>query len=166
MKPLFFLVLAAAPVFAAPPQDSHEHGRAYIDVVQEETRLHVALRLSGMDALGFEHAPRTAAQKQALTEAHAHLRELVFNPACTLERVEITGMDEDHGDHDHDNHDHDGHAELGGIYELRCDAAVKELQLDLFARFPSLEKIQVQAVTATAQHGAVLNKPQTVFRLP
>ena len=69
---LLILALATAPAWA---QHSHVHGQARLDVAIDGPLLTLAFE-SPLDSLvGFEHRPRSAAQKQAAEAAIARLRD-------------------------------------------------------------------------------------------
>ncbi len=91
---------------------NHEHGRLTLNVVVEGTLLSVELEAPGMNVLGYEHRPRTAAE-QAQFESQARWlqsgRAAVGVPpaaACRLEKVTVSSpawsaaqAGEDHGDY-------------------------------------------------------------------
>jgi hypothetical protein len=91
---------------------THEHGHVTLNVVVEGTLLSVELEAPGMNVLGYEHRPRTAAE-QAQFESQARWlqsgRAAVGVPpaaGCRLEKVTVSSPDwsaaqagEDHGDY-------------------------------------------------------------------
>lgn len=118
------LVFAAGAVFAASENGHrehgpHEHGRGTLDVVLEGEDLVVELRMPGVNVVGFEHAPGTDTEREAVRRALARFRDpaavLVPSPGaeCESERVEATLSVMGHGDSgDHDeHHDDDGHGQ-------------------------------------------------------
>lgn len=68
------VLFAAAPALAHGP---HEHGAARLDVAVEGNTVEISLESPLANALPFEHAPRDAAQRQA-----------VLNMAATLHKAE------------------------------------------------------------------------------
>ena len=66
--PLTLPVLALAAALAAPGAWAHTHGEAQIDVVLEDTQLSLYLHSPLEVFLGFERAPRTAAEKNAVQQ--------------------------------------------------------------------------------------------------
>lgn len=123
------LLLAAAPLTAQGAERAHEHGVAELHVAIEAETMEIEL-VSPLDSLiGFEHAPRTPAQRAALAAAQAALRDparvfvLPAAAACALQAVTLftpwsQGADEDAvgrdpaqkaDDHDAHGHDADGH---------------------------------------------------------
>ena len=130
-------MLAALPMFVAGAafaasedghreHGAHEHGRGTLDVAVEGEELVVELRMPAVNVVGFEHAPGTDAEREAVRQALARFKDpaavLVPSPdaECEPERVEtgFPGMgpggprehhDEDEHEHKHE-HDDDGEA--------------------------------------------------------
>ena len=123
------LMFAASAVFAASEDghrehDPHEHGHGTLDVVVEGEDLVIELRMPGVNVVGFEHAPGTDAEREAVEQALARFRDpaavLVPSPGaeCEPERVEAALSIIGHEDpHDHDEHHDDGHEQDGHAHE-------------------------------------------------
>ncbi len=119
--------------------DAHVHGHVKFNIAQDGQDLLVEITAPGADVVGFEHAPKTDAEKAALTKAKATLNDvnnLLILPkaaGCQLVDADIDntleshqGHDDhddhhnhkDHDDHkghdDHHDHDHDGHDDHKG----------------------------------------------------
>ncbi|HCB42694.1 MAG TPA: DUF2796 domain-containing protein, partial [Pseudomonas sp.] len=85
--------------------------------------------------------------------------------------------DHDHDEHDHHDadehahdeheHEHGEHADIEGRFDYVCAAPeqLEALTLPLFNDFPAMQRIQVQAITASGQHGAVLTADQPTLPL-
>jgi len=167
--------------------DAHVHGHGQLQVVLEDPVVAVGLNLPGMDVVGFEHAPQTDAQQQAVADALAQLEQadslfaLSEAAGCSLAQVETAlipmGMD-DH-DHDHeddhaDDHDHDhgddhdhqaSHTEFQAEYRYACEdlAALEEITLILFEQFPALQSVEAQAVGPTGQTARTLTPDDAIL---
>ncbi len=112
--------------------DAHEHGHGVFRMAIEDDHAEVELEVPAFDVVGFEHAPSTDDQRQAIAEAAAQLgrpADLFAMPSaagCVAGRIEIAfgalGGDmhddeeheehsdhDDHGDEKHDDHDDHGH---------------------------------------------------------
>ena len=100
--------------------EAHEHGRGMLDIVAEGEELVVEFRIPAANVVGFEHAPRDDAEREAVRKAAETFRNpasVLVLPAeaeCEIEEAEagIVGMgaddhDEEHG-HEGEDHDHDG----------------------------------------------------------
>lgn len=145
MKP--FLMALAASSLAAPAvaQDTrelsaHVHGVSTAEIAIEGRTVEINILSPGMDIVGFEYAPSTAADKDAVDAAvrvmlvPENIVTLPADAACRVaevlahlhsgdhdhdeEHAEDDHSDhgdhadhEDHEDHDHDDHGHEDHAD-------------------------------------------------------
>ena len=103
--------------------EAHEHGRGMLDIVAEGEELVVEFRIPAANVVGFEHAPRDDAEREAVRMAAETFRNpasVLVLPAeaeCEVEKAEagIVGMgaeeqDEDRNEGEDDDHDEDEHA--------------------------------------------------------
>ena len=101
-------LLAAAGAFAASEDghrehDPHEHGHGALDIVLEGEELVAEFRIPAVNVVGFEHAPRDDAEREAVHEAVVRFANAaaVLVPAadaeCEIEdaEAEIAGTDRD-----------------------------------------------------------------------
>ncbi|WP_425056889.1 DUF2796 domain-containing protein [Pseudomonas abyssi] len=134
----------------------------------------------------------TVARVKAALEQADGLFTLTAAADCQLQQVELDSPlfaahdheEHEHEDHDHDEHDaddhaHDGehehehehehgeHADIEGRFDYVCAAPeqLEALTLPLFNDYPAMQRIQVQAITASGQHGAVLTAEQPTLSL-
>ena len=128
-------VLLACTAFAASDDErreheAHEHGHGTLDIVVEGEELVIELRIPAVNVVGFEHAPKDDAEREAVRQAlvpfgnATSLFVLSAEADCEVEEAEaaISSMGhedehegEGHGDgdgHDHekDEHETDEHA--------------------------------------------------------
>ncbi|GMQ45329.1 zinc uptake protein ZrgA [Vibrio sp. 10N] len=99
--------------------DAHVHGHVEFNIAQDGQDLLVEITAPGADVVGFEHAPKTDAEKTAIANAKTKLKDvnsILTIPAaanCKLVEAHIENTLEsgDHDEHDHhDEHkDHDDH---------------------------------------------------------
>ena len=107
----------------------HEHGHGALDIVLEGEELVAELRIPAVNVVGFEHAPRDDAEREAVHAAIERFSDAaaVLVPSadaeCEIEDAEagIAGEDHDghwsvgaHAEHDHEHgaeHEEEGHAE-------------------------------------------------------
>lgn len=108
--------------------DPHEHGHGALDIVLEGEELVAELRIPAVNVVGFEHAPRDDAEREAVHEAVVRFANAaaVLVPAadaeCEIEdaEVEIAGTDHDGNwrvgakgeveeGHEGEDHDSDAH---------------------------------------------------------
>lgn len=154
-------LLVAAPVLAAdeaaPQPKAHQHGAARLEVTVDRGLLQIALEGPAENFLGFEHAPRTDAQKKTAARVEEQLKQpaQLFTPMAAAEcraqpsRVEIKlpppGSKETH-------------SEVEAEWRWQCarPAALGHVDVGLFKSFPRLKELRVQIVTAQGQKAAVL----------
>lgn len=153
--------------------DSHEHGAAQLDAALDGTTLEIELRSPAVNLLGFEHAPRSAAEKSRLAETRAQLERphalftLPADARCTLAEARLESplfAGADH-EHEHDQHEHGGatHSDIQAHYRYNCAApdALRALDLrGLFEAFPGTEKIEAQIIGPNGQQGRQLRAAQ------
>jgi hypothetical protein len=190
------LGLAAAVAAAADRREAgvHEHGAGELSVALDGNDLEISLEGPADNFVGFEYAPRTAAERKALADAEATLRapdRLFVLPAaagCRLQSATVeaphadTGDaakdsapagkavsdDKDHGDdHDDEHGDEDGHSEFSAVYAWRCGRpeALDSLRVQVFARFPGTERLDAQVATPAGQKAVTLKPSAPVLRL-
>jgi hypothetical protein len=144
-------------------QEAHEHGVAHLNVAAQASELYLEFISPAANIVGFEHPPRTDAQKTAVKEAVETLNDgeaLIVLPAgaqCRLaEPIVETDIDSDPSSEHHEHHeadDHQRHSEFTAEYHFVCDHPDKLAHIDvmLFHDFPGIERIEVQLLTGTKQ---------------
>jgi len=159
---------------------AHEHGVAHLNVAVEGNNLVIELFSPAANIVGFEHHPKTKAQKIQVEEAREKLgaAEMLFKlPTQAQGRLVSsnvdTNIDSDSADtsyqheeadvhdkdeqnaHDHhkDAHEHARHSDFKAQYQFFCDTPEKLAYLDvmLFQIFPGIEHIEAQILTDTGQ---------------
>ena len=121
--------LLAGAAFAASDgehreHEAHEHGHGTLDIVVEGEELVIELRIPAVNVVGFEHAPKNDAEREAVRQAlvpfgdATSLFVLSAEADCEVEEAEaaIASMGhedehegEGHGDGDGHGHEKDGH---------------------------------------------------------
>lgn len=161
MRPLLIALMIAAPALAAP---AHQHGVAALDVGVEPGRVTLDLDTPLDNLLGFEHAPRSDAERE---RAEAVVKKLkaadgLFRidsaAGCTLGKVTLVSPVLGLGGTAPDK---DAHADLQGRFEFTCKAGNKAgfVEVGLFDAFAPLKRIDLQVVTPRGQLKATLVKP-------
>lgn len=110
---------------AGHAQQAHVHGVVNVDLALDSDDLLVQLSAPQADITGFEHAPRTDAERQSVADAIATLRApglFVPNSAagCRLTDVDVRGLGDEDDDDAH-GHDHDKEAEEHGHSHAKKD---------------------------------------------
>jgi hypothetical protein len=167
------LALCAAFVVgaaAAPARDgAHVHGVVRLDVALDGPTLSVQL-VAPLDALlGFEHRPRTEAQRRAVDTMIRRLQDVPAlvrpDPAaqCSVTRARHAtdvlspsagvGKERDHAD-----------VEASFEFACRQPERLAAIELGLFDAFARIERIDVQ-VAGKTQSRQTLKRPQTRLQL-
>jgi len=180
---------AATPALAQ--HSAHVHGLVRVDIAVDGPSLTVRVEAPLDSLVGFEHRPRTAAQRQAAAAALKQMREGtallqpdaaaqcvlaetqvqadVLEPAAAAQKTgEPAPKGHGHG-HAHDKkHDHgDEHADLEASYRFDCaaPASLKALDLGLFDAFKRIQRIQVQVAGPQGQSKQTLRRPAKTVTL-
>lgn len=163
MRRFLLCAACAALIPAAWAGKAHEHGVVRLDIAVEHATLSIALESPLDSLLGFERAPRTAAERQSVQAMAATLKAAAnlfrIDPAagCSLSRAELSsaalklGAAAPRPD--------DGHGDLDGDFEFTCRAAPAFVDVALFAAFPRMSRIDVQTATARGQRKLALKRP-------
>lgn len=152
---------------AAMAASGHVHGQAELEVAVEGGSLTVTLRSPLDSLLGFERAPRTAAQKAAAETLLQRLRDpaALFKASagagCALVSTEIDapvlGV-APAGASATRQADKDAHAELVSTMRFRCEqpAQLRALDVALFEQYRRLHRIEARIVGPRGQSSARL----------
>lgn len=135
---------------------AHEHGRASVDIAIERGQLTLALDTPLDNLLGFERAPRTAAERQAAEAAVARLRAadgwVRIDPkaGCTLADVVLESDALGLGGGTHQEGEH---AEMEGSITYRCTDATQAayIELGLADAFKRIRTVDVQVAGPNGQ---------------
>ncbi|HEY0930918.1 MAG TPA: DUF2796 domain-containing protein [Gemmatimonas sp.] len=147
---------APAPAGASSHAWQHVHGQARLMLGVEGKTGQAELRAAGDDVFGFEHAPRTASERDVQAKAFGRLRasgaQLIrFDPAlgCTISARDVR-MDTKPG----------AHGEVVATYQIACRVAPqgKPVRFGISAAFPGIDRVAVQLVSDTAQSGATISR--------
>lgn len=192
----FLALLAAVPAAAQQHQHgkqqlgAHEHGRGFLNIAIEGTRVTLEFQAPGSDIARSETKPNTPERKAASDAALATLEqplELFRLPAaaqCTVvqakSRMTIIGDGEpgtlaNHGSSSHAKHgkhahksgeDHRGHSDYHGSYHLDCavPAQLTAIELPYFKVFPRAEKVTIQVIGPRGQASGEATAKSPVFR--
>lgn len=145
---------ATSTVHAAAP---HEHGSGQLAAALEGEALTLALTLPLDSLLGFERAPRTAAEKQAADKAIDKLRrdtDIVRpDPAAQCERSDVTLVSAVLGLGSATSASADEHADVDATYTFRCKqpARLAHVDLPVMTAFPRVARIEAQLIAEKGQ---------------
>lgn len=164
MRPssLLLALFFSLPALAAPP---HVHGEAKLEIVVEGEMLAIHLDSPLANLLGFEHAPRTPAEQQAVKAMAATLHQtgrlFVLDAAagCSSPSVELASPVLD------GKATADGHLDLEADFRWQCRhlPALRGIETRLFAAFPRLKRIGVDFAGPAGQQAGRLTPEVTHF---
>lgn len=163
--PLAALLVVSTPALAQ--HKAHVHGVVKLDVAVQGATLSVQLEAPLDSLVGFEHRPRTDAQRQAAAAALRQLNDgaALFKPdaaaGCTLTRTEVNGDALQPAAPGSPAPKDGGHADLDASYEFTCTtpAQLAGLEQALFSTFKRISRIEVQVAGARGQARQTLRRP-------
>ena len=166
------LAFAAAALFAAPflsaqaqQQHAHVHGQIKLDVAIDGPTVVIDMESPLDNIIGFERAPKTAAEKKIAEDAIAQLRAadklFVVDPAanCKLGPVDLRSSALGLGNPD--PNEPPGHADLDATFSFNCTnaAAAQFIAVGLFAAFMGTRQSAARIASAQGQFKRQLKRP-------
>jgi Protein of unknown function (DUF2796) len=154
------------PVFVDAESHAHVHGVATLEVAVEANKVTLLLDSPLDNLLGFEHTPRTDAERRQADDMVVTLRAggtlFTIDPAaqCMLGNVELRSAALNLGRPQPEAND-DGHADLDGSFEYICKDATRATYIEtgLLDAFPRLQRIDVLVATSKGQLKRELKRP-------
>lgn len=139
---------------------AHQHGHGTLKIAIEGRTVDIELAAPGDDIVGFEHAPKTNAQKAAVEKAIQQLSSplalfvLPAAAACTVKEAKA----------DVDRSGGADHSEFKATYKLECGTpkALASIRFEFFKIFPRAVELDVAIVSEKAQKSYEVSrkKPQ------
>jgi hypothetical protein len=144
---------------------THVHGKGRLDIAVDGAELTISMELPLDSLTGFEHAPRTPAQRATLSATLKQLQDAaaLFVPSaaarCSLKSVQVA-------DPFSSKDTQPGHADIDAEYVFSCagSAELKAVEVRLFKYFERLRSLDFQRATPTGQAGGSLRSGQNVVR--
>jgi len=169
------LALGVAPSLvslAAEHQHAHVHGVVVLGVAIDANTVTLQLEAPLDNLVGFEHAPRTEAQKKAVGAMFERLkapqRLFGFAPAAQCELQSSSAESEAlRAGAAEGTAGGEEHADLDGSFVFACKqaAAVDSIDLSgLLAAFPRIARIDAAIAAPTGQFKRVLKRPDRTLR--
>jgi hypothetical protein len=160
------LALALVSPMAAAHK-AHTHGVADLDVAVDGGRISVALSAPAADVVGFEHAPRDAAQRDAVAAAekllrsHAELFAMPASAGCRFVSADVTVPWQDGAGSD------DGHADFGARWEFDCTDPAKLgfLEVRIAQKLPGDLRLRATVLDERGQQRTELSRSRTRLTL-
>lgn len=157
-------VLLSFPALAQRAQHAHVHGKVELGIAVDGPSITIEMESPLDNLLGFERAPRTDVEKNAVEQMVARLRAadhlFQIDPAagCKLGPVQLESAALGLGKAEPDK---DGHAELEATFAFNCTNAAKARFVDtqLFEAFPATRQIEAEIAAPDGQFKRSLKRP-------
>jgi hypothetical protein len=164
-----FALAALSALAAEAAPHAHDHGAAQLQVALDGPLLTLTLRAPMDGVAGFERAPRNAAERQALADALARLRDAatLYQPdaaaQCQLERAQApdpfaagrrAGAGADHAD-----------VEAEAVFRCAQPALLRALEVRLLESFPRFKRVEALVATPQGQRKFMLRRPARTLKL-
>ena len=166
-----FALIAALPLFlfcttvmAADKHAAHSHGVGNLELVVQGSSVKASFEIPMESLLGFEHLPRTPAQKKAMADlqtATAQASYFITLPAaadCQPKSLQVNA--------DMFKAQKSEHSDLDVALEFSCaqPSALKQLDIPLFKKHPRLSSLKVDMVSPKGQASVTLKAKDPVLR--
>ena len=166
LNALVWVAMAGSPQARA---GVHEHGVVKLDVAVDGNVLTLQLEAPLDSLLGFEHRPRTQAQRQA---AQAVLKRIndgasLFQPSraasCTFSKstFDADALQSNPAAKPGE------HADLDAIFEFQCAQPdkLRDIDVALFDAFKRIQRINAQVIGPKGQALRTLKRPDRLLKL-
>ena len=141
---------------------SHVHGEGKLNFVVEGQKLVAEFELSADDVLGFEHKPKTDAQKKKLTDALALLtKDLVSVKGCAQSNAASITSDL------LNESPKTTHADFVVTQTFSCkdSSKIDQIEVKVFSLFPKLTKLRVQGVLEKSSVATTVSPKNTSIKI-
>ena len=171
---IFVLVIAlvATASRAAVPEEfaqrpAHEHGKITINAALENQELSIELDAPADNVIGFEHAPRTEAERKAVHDALLLLRSaqsLFGLPSAAQCRVTASDISSPHWEIEptsaHEEAPHEQHADYEGRFTYRCQAPRELTWLEpwILDKLRGVHEARINLITPSGQRSQIVTR--------
>jgi hypothetical protein len=161
------LLLVATLSSGAGAHSAHVHGLVGMSIAVDDDEVSVQIEAPLDSLVGFEHAPRTEAQKRAVQAMLDRFSKadtlLAFDPKaqCSLIDSQVESTAEASGDADA------GHADLDATLRFRCADVTQLRTLDvagLMSAFARISRVEAEIASGQGQYKSSVQRPQTRLR--
>ena len=157
----------------SPVLSRNARGTTVIEIVQDAHKLHIAFELTGMDAVGFEHAARSDADVDAINATMDTLQTpdawLVANAdaRCHLSFSSVTPHVFRIGEGHEGKGAADKRADIDVEYIYECDVPqqLRAIEFNLIEQFPRLRGVIVNASLSSGPVQRLLSTPRATIQL-
>jgi hypothetical protein len=149
---------------------AHEHGHLRLQLALEKNVLHVDLIAPALNVLGFEHEPRTAAEKRKAEMAPPQLRDLPaplrLPPEAGCRRTSGRILEAHDEDHEH-QHEHEEHRDVTIHWTYQCarPEALTWAEAAVLSQLTGVERVDVDSILPGSQKSARVKRADERVRL-
>ena len=154
------------PVWAADKYEhaGHSHGQGQLELVVQGGSVKANFEIPMESLLGFEHLPKTPAQKKAMADLQAgvtqpeYVLRLPKAAACELKSVQAQS--------DMFLGKKSTHSDLDLSIEFTCSqpAELKQIEFPIFKKHPRLKSLKVDMLTPKGQGATTVKTKDPVLR--
>ena len=154
------------PVWAADKHEhaGHSHGQGQLELVVQGGSVKANFEIPMESLLGFEHLPKTPAQKKAMADLQAgvtqpeYVLRLPKAAACELKSVQAQS--------DMFLGKKSTHSDLDLSIEFTCSqpAELKQIEFPIFKKHPRLKSLKVDMLTPKGQGATTVKTKDPVLR--
>lgn len=150
---------------------AHVHGVATLDIVFDKNKGQLEFRSPLEAVLGFEHAPKTEKEIQALKDLISDFesnitKKINLKPelACNFQKETIEILKEEPVTHSHSSKKSSQHSDFLAKFQIQCATEVTNTPITLnFSDIKGIKKLAVTVITNKSQKSFELKgKPQTI----
>jgi len=147
-----------------PVHAAHSHGVGNLELVVQGASVKASFEIPMESLLGFEHLPRTPAQKKAMADLQTAVGQtsyFISLPAAADCQPKSLQVNADMFDGKKSEH-----SDLDAEMEFSCSqpSALKQLEISLFKKHPRLSSLKVDMVTPKGQASVTLKAKDPVLR--
>lgn len=173
---LSFMHVAFAAKGAHKNLEAHVHGEGSFNFVidQKSNQAELNFKFPALQVLGFEHKPKTSAEKKVHADSHLMLKDPknIFTLVTDTQKpagcvfgdsvLKIPYIEESHTGHSHKGHDHD-HADYELTYKISCQdiAQLSGFNLEAFKKLKNLDKLKVEGLSGDKSISTLLTPART-----
>ena len=169
-KWIFTLIFQAAsvllPAWAADKHEhaGHSHGQGQLELVVQGGAVKANFEIPMESLLGFEHLPKTPAQKKAMADFQAAVTQpdyvLVLSKAAACELKSVQAQS------DMFLGKKSTHSDLDLSIEFTCSqpAELKQIEFPIFKKHPRLKSLKVDMLTPKGQGATTVKTKDPVLR--
>jgi hypothetical protein len=158
-------LMAATPLAAVAQARAHVHGQLKLDIAIDGPTVVIEMQSPLDNFVGYEHAPRTEAEKKMADDVVAQLRAadqlFKIDPAANCKLGPVTLRSAALGLGKAEPSAGEGHADLDGTFAFNCTKApeARFIELGLFGAFKGLRQVDAQIASPDGQFKRTLKRP-------